>query len=65
MEIGDPFVTRKCLLGIKRRAERLAAERQSFAAPGRPDTPELVVSDDTGLRVTANRGDGNTAEKGS
>ena len=27
MEIGDPFMMRQCLLGIKQRAERLAAER--------------------------------------
>ena len=27
MEIGDPFMMRKCLLGIKQRAEHLAAER--------------------------------------
>jgi hypothetical protein len=26
MEIGDPFMMRKCLLGIKQRAEQLAAE---------------------------------------
>jgi hypothetical protein len=34
MEIGDPFMMRKCLLGIKQRAERLAAERQSQAPVG-------------------------------
>ncbi len=28
MEIGDPFMMRKCLLGIKQRAERLAARRR-------------------------------------
>jgi len=28
MEIGDPFMMRKCLLGIKQRAEQLAAERR-------------------------------------
>ncbi len=27
MELGDPFMMRKCLLGIKHRAEQLAAER--------------------------------------
>ena len=27
MEIGDPFMMRKCLLGIRQRAERLAAGR--------------------------------------
>ncbi len=32
-EIGDPFMMRKCLLGIKQRAERLAAERHRQAAP--------------------------------
>jgi hypothetical protein len=52
MEIGDPFMTRKCLLGIKRRAERLAA-------PGRPYTPEMVVADGRGVEVTTNKGDGN------
>jgi hypothetical protein len=29
MEIGDPFMMRKCLLGTRQRAEQLAAERQS------------------------------------
>ncbi|HEY2128006.1 MAG TPA: hypothetical protein VGH77_12555 [Streptosporangiaceae bacterium] len=28
MEIGDPFMMRKCLLGIKQRAEQLAAGRR-------------------------------------
>jgi hypothetical protein len=28
MEIGDPFMMRRCLLGIKQRAEQLAAERR-------------------------------------
>jgi len=28
MEIGDPFMMRKCLLGIQQRAERLAAGRR-------------------------------------
>ena len=28
MEIGDPIMMRKCLLGIKQRAERLAARRR-------------------------------------
>jgi hypothetical protein len=28
MEIGDPFMMRKCLLGIKRRAEQLADGRR-------------------------------------
>jgi hypothetical protein len=32
MEIGDPFMMRKCLLGIKQRAERLAARRRRPAA---------------------------------
>lgn len=32
MEIGDPFMMRKCLLGIKQRAERLAAGRHRQAA---------------------------------
>jgi hypothetical protein len=31
MEIGDPFMMRKCLLGIKQRAERLAAGRRRTA----------------------------------
>ena len=34
MEIGDPFMMRKCLLGIKQRAEQLAAERRQQPAPG-------------------------------
>jgi hypothetical protein len=32
MEIGDPFIMRKCLLGTKQRAERLAAERHRRTA---------------------------------
>jgi hypothetical protein len=36
MELGDPFMMRKCLLGIKRWAMLLAAERQSFVITGRP-----------------------------
>jgi hypothetical protein len=60
MEIGDPFMMRKCLLGIKRRAEKLAAERQSFAVTGRPGTPAVVVSDGHGKEITTNRGAGNT-----
>jgi hypothetical protein len=28
MEIGDPFMMHKCLLGIKQRAEQLAAGRR-------------------------------------
>jgi hypothetical protein len=32
MEIGDPFMMRKCLLGIKQRAERLAARRRRRTA---------------------------------
>jgi hypothetical protein len=31
MEIGDPFMMRKCLLGIKDRAEHLAGERADRA----------------------------------
>jgi hypothetical protein len=27
MEVGDPFMLRKCLLGIRQRAEQLAADR--------------------------------------
>jgi hypothetical protein len=27
MEVGDPFMMPKCLLGIKQRAEQLAVER--------------------------------------
>jgi hypothetical protein len=37
MEIGDPFMMRKCLLGIKQRAERLAAgwhPRSTKPGPG-------------------------------
>jgi len=32
MEIGDPFMMRKCLLGIKQRAEQLADQRHSQTA---------------------------------
>jgi hypothetical protein len=36
MEIGDPFMMRKCLLGIRQRAERLAVHRRHVpAAPGK------------------------------
>ena len=45
MEIGDPFMMRKCLLGIKRRAEMLAAERPREVITSRPGTPEVVMSD--------------------
>ncbi len=64
-DVGDIVMMRKCLLGIKRRAEMLAAERQSFAAPGQPDTPEVVVSDGHRVEVTTNTGAGNTEEKRS
>ena len=33
MELGDPFMMRKCLLGIKQRAEHLAAERHQERGP--------------------------------
>jgi hypothetical protein len=38
MEIGDPFMMRKCLLGIRQRAGQLAAGRhhQAEAMDGRP-----------------------------
>jgi hypothetical protein len=65
MDGGDIVMMRKCMLGIKRRAEMLAAERQSLTAPGQPDTPEVVVSDGHRVEVTANTGAGNTEEKGS
>jgi hypothetical protein len=64
LDVGDIVMMRKCMLGIKQRAEMLAAERQSFAAPGRPDTPEVVVADGQQVEVTANTGAGNTEEKG-
>ncbi len=32
MEIGDPFMMRKCLLGIRHRAEELAVERHRHGA---------------------------------
>jgi hypothetical protein len=32
MEIGDPFMMRKCLLGVKQRAERLAAQHRGGIA---------------------------------
>jgi hypothetical protein len=37
MEIGDPFMMRRCLLGIKQRAERLAAERRHRIAGTAPE----------------------------
>jgi hypothetical protein len=39
VEFADIVMMRKCLLGIKRRAEMLAAERPVEAMTGRPDTP--------------------------
>jgi hypothetical protein len=59
MELGDPFMMRKCLLGIKRRAMLLAAERQSFVITGRPGTPEVIISAGHGSEITPNRGAGN------
>jgi hypothetical protein len=59
MEIGDPFMMRKCLLGIKRRAEMLAAERSRAAMTGRPDTPEGVAQAGHGVDVTAHKGAAN------
>ena len=64
-DVGDIVMMRKCLLSIKRRAEMFAAERQSFAAPGRPDTPEVVVGDGQQVEVTANTGAGSTVEQGN
>jgi hypothetical protein len=55
MELGDPFMMRRCLLGIKRRAEMLAAERQSFVITGRPGTPEVVISDGHGSHEPPDR----------
>ena len=52
MEIGDPFMMRKCLLGIKRRAEMFAAERPREAIMGRPVTPTMLVSDGHGSEIT-------------
>jgi hypothetical protein len=48
MEIGDPFMMRKCLLGIKQRAEHLAAERHREgaippASPTGPPRPPIPV----------------------
>jgi hypothetical protein len=57
MEIGDFPMMRKCLLGIKQRAEMLAAERPSEPIRGRPGTSE-VVSDGYEGEVTANKGTG-------
>ncbi len=59
MEFGDPFMMRRCLLGIKRRAEMLAAERHREVITGRPGTPEVVVLDGHRVEVTSNTGDGN------
>jgi hypothetical protein len=43
IEIGDPFMMRKCLLGIKQRAEQLAAERHQMAL--RPVGQEQSAAD--------------------
>jgi len=59
MEIGDPFMMRKCLLGIKRRAEMFAAERPREAIMGRPVTPAVLVSDGHGSEITPNKDAGN------
>ena len=51
MEIGDPFMMRKCLLGIKQRAEHLAAGRHPQAAtrpatsPASPERPGQGIDD--------------------
>jgi hypothetical protein len=51
MEIGDPFMMRKCLLGIKQRAEHLAAGRHPQAAtrpatsPSSPERPASGIDD--------------------
>jgi len=51
MEIGDPFMMRKCLLGIKQRAEHLAAGRHPQAAtrpatsPSSPERPAAGIDD--------------------
>ncbi|MGN6172240.1 MAG: SRPBCC family protein [Streptosporangiaceae bacterium] len=45
MEIGDPFMMRKCLLGIKQRAERLAAgRRRRVAGTAAEHRPEVTRS---------------------
>jgi hypothetical protein len=59
LDVGDIVMMRKCLLGIKRRAEMLAAERTREATAGRPGTPEVVGSDGHRGEVTANTGAGN------
>jgi hypothetical protein len=50
---------RKCLLGIKRRAEMFAAERPREANMGRPVTPAVLVSDGHGSEITPNKDAGN------
>jgi hypothetical protein len=51
MEIGDPFMMRKCLLGIRQRAEHLAAGRHPQAAtrpatsPSSPERPASGIDD--------------------
>jgi hypothetical protein len=42
MEIGDPFMMRKCLLGIKQRAER---HRQAAVPPARRAQPAASAGD--------------------
>ena len=59
VEFTDIVMMRKCLLGIKRRAEMLAAERTREAATGQPGTSEVVVSAGHRGEVTANKGAGN------
>jgi hypothetical protein len=59
LDVGDIIMMRKCLLGIKRRAEMLAAELPREAATGQPGTSEVVGSDGHRGEVTANKGAGN------
>ncbi len=53
MEIGDPFMMRKCLLGIKQRAEQLAAGRyhQAEARPAGRKQPTAGAGDNDSRRA--------------
>ena len=51
MEIGDAFMMGKCLLGIKQRAEQLAAGRYHQAEQaGRPEEQPTAAADDNDSR---------------
>lgn len=53
MEIGDAFMMGKCLLGIKQRAEQLAAGRyhQAEARPAGRKQPTAAADDNDSRRA--------------